>query len=709
MVTHIQLGNFFQSGGRTVLGGVGGSGIDTEALVKALTDAKRLPATRLEDKIKLNDSRSKALADLQALLSKLKDAASFLRNPPGVGNDADNAFAFTKTTILSNTSVDGNSYLSVSSTPGTTLQNYVISDITSLARAKVQSTGDITIATADAAAVSSTPVGGQFKAGTFTLKGQQITFASGDSLNTVAAKLNAVSSQTGIRANIIQVSTGTYQLSFTATATGTTADFDFNNVDVPGTLVDPDGVFSGITTKQTATNAEFKLNGVSIVRQSNTASDVVSGVTFTLLQTTPDEDTELTIGIKPDTQTAKNGILNFISAYNDLKVFAAKQMELGPDGTFTEDAVLSGSSSLRSTASTITSQLASLVSGITGGNPSRLSDLGITAAELPASKDNPQVRNILNVDEAKLDAALEGNFTALRKVFEFTFTTSNPNIRIFQRSNALNTSGFTLDVNPFATQTTGIINVADADTAITSATPQEGFFKTGTVTINGQPIVFADGDSLNMIRDKFNAVSASSGMTAEVVSVAAGQYRLKFTSTPVPAGNNNFNLMSNAIDPSSVFQFMQVESVSTFKATYDNGSGPVTIDVDGTPLRDVNGNLTGVSLRGKAGTVLDGLVMVYSSLAASSSTIGTTQGLTDKVFNTLDGVLKLDTGSLAVEINSIKTADAKLNDDIARIDAQVETYRQQLLDKFTALEQAVSRVNTLLDSIDANNQARNNG
>lgn len=706
-MARIQLGNFFQSGGRTVVGGVGGSGIDTESLVKSLTEAKRLPATRLEDRIKVNDSRTKALSELQTLLSKLKDATNFLRNPPGVGNSADNAFAYTTTSITSNTSVAGSTYLSVSATPGTTLQNYTVTEISSLAAAKVQATENITVTNLDTSVVSATPSSDEFKAGTFTLNGESVTFAVGDSLNVIAGKINAVSNNTGIRANIIQISSGVYQLSFAATATGEDADFDFNNVDVPGTLVDASGVFTQITItdKQVASNASFKLNGSTIERQTNSISDAVTGVTFNLLQTTP-ALTELTLSIKPDTTIAKNGIINFINAYNDLKIFAAKQTEVGESGTFTEEAILSGSAALRTTVNTITSQLATVVSGLTSGDPSRLSDLGITSAELPEDEDHPKVRNILNVDEAKLDSALAGNYDALRKVFEFSFNSNNTNLRIFSRTNALNTSGFSLTVNPFAVQTTEIFTVADANTSVTSATPFDGFFKTGVVTINGQTITFADGDSLNMIRDKFNLVSASSGISAEVVTVASGQFQLKLTATPVTAAANNFDLTSSSIDPSEVFEFIGIGVTSSYQATYDNGSGPVTIDVDGDPLRDVNGSLTGITLKGKSGTVLEGLVMVYNGLAASVNTVTTTQGITDKIFNTTDNALKLDTGALAIELANIKTVDSKLNDDIARIDAEVERFRLQLLDKFTALEQAISKVNTLLDSIDAQNQTR---
>ncbi len=601
MVSSIQLGNFFNLGGKTVSGSAGGSGIDTEALIKSLTDAKMIPATQLQDKIKVNDGKAEALGEFQTLVGKLKDTVSALRNPPGVGNAADNAFKYRTTNITSNTSVDGSSYVSVTASPGAALQSYTISDITSLAAARKQATGDINIATADDDAVSATPAAGQFKAGTFTLNGQSITLNDGESLNSVAAKFNSLADKTGISASIIKISTGKYQLSFSATQTGTNADFDFNNISKPGTLTDPDGVFSSITVtnKQDAANAVFSFNGVPITRQSNTVSDMVDGLSFTLKQTTlADPSTDITVEVAADQTISKNSIINFINAYNDLKTFAAKQTEVGDNGLYKDSAVLHDSSVFRNTMNDINSQLSSAVGGIADGNPSRLADLGITYVDQAATKDSPQVRNLLTVDDGKLATAISNNPDAVRKVFEFDFNTDNTALRVFSRTNALKVSSFSLDIKP---------------------------------------------------------------------------------------------------------------STSTFTATYDNGSGPQTIDVDATPIKNsLTGVITGYSLKGKAGTVLDGLTLVYASTADSTANVTATQGIADKIFNIADPALKSDTGSLAVELNSLKDSDARLNDNIAKITAQVDDYRQTLLDKFSRLEQAISNINTLLASLNANDQARNN-
>lgn len=706
----VTLGNFFSSGGKTVVGGAGGSGIDTQSLVKSLTEAKAIPATKLQDQIKINDAKTAAFGEFNSLLSKVKDAVLALRNPPGVGNAADNAFKYRIADVTSNTGIAGTDYVTVTASPGTALQSYTINNITSVAQAKKQATGDINIATADAEAVSDTPAAGQFKAGTFTLNGKDISLSAGESLNSVAAKFNAVSADTGISASIIKITTGKYQLSFSATKTGTDADFDFNNVSPAGTLIDALGVFGSVTVtpKQSATNAVFSFNGVAVTRQANVVSDLVEGISFTIKQNTNSAPaTDITVGISADETIIKNSIVNFVNTYNDLKIFAAKQADLNADGTYKTTAVLHSEPLFRNTMTSISSQLSTVIAGIASGTPSKLSDIGISFIDQASTKDTPAVRNLLTVDDAKLATAISDNADAVRKIFEFDFTSDNTALRVFSRSNSLGTNSFSLNINPFATQTTDSIFITDADTAITATLPSATEFKAGTITINGQAITLADGDSLNSIVGKFEAVKATTGLSASLTTIASGEYKIVFSSTVTGTGKN-FDLKSTAIDATGVFGNIAVNVEASYKATYDNGDGAVTIDVEATPvISSTTGLISSYSIKGKTGTVLDGLVLVYAATTASVSNINITQGVADKIFNIVEPTLKSDTGSLAVILNSFKDSDTRLNENISKINEQVELYRQQLLDKFAQMEQAISRVNSLLASLTANDNARN--
>ena len=711
MVTSIQLGNFFSANGRTVLGGVGGSGLDTESLIKALTEARALPATQLQDRITQNAAKASALSDFRALLSKFKQATDALRNPPGVNNASENAFRFTTASVGSNTSVAGTAYMGVSVAPGATLASYNIGEITSLARAQMQQTGNFSIQSADDAVVSSSPDPGEFKAGTFTLRGETITLNDGDSLTTVAAKFNAVSDETGISASVVKVSSNTFKLTFTATETGTASDFDLNDVydemsNPDGILVDADGIFDQLAITdvvgQEASNAVFVLNGITITRSTNSINDVVSGVTFNLLQATP-EDTELTVTVGADTTTAQNSIINFVNAYNDIRLFFAQQTQLNDDGTFAEGAVLADNSIFRNMVNNITAQVSSIVAGISGSNPSRLSDIGITFTTQEATLDTPRITNILNVDDGKLASALATNLAGVANVFGFDFQSNNPDLKIFSRTNALATNAFTLNVNPMHIQRTGLIELATSDLQIVYASPGSGQIKAGVITINGVEIELEDGDSLDDVVQKFNDESDNTGMEASLEEVDPGVFQITFTSEPI-GSNNNFDLTDGDVDADGAFDLMGITAEGLYQATYDNGSGPVTIELNYTP---VPGG-AGYSLKGTAGTPLEGLVMVYGTALSASIEVTATQGIADKLYNISNDAAKLDTGPIANELATLKSSDARLNDQIAKITQQVADYRNQLLEKFGALEQALSRVNTLLQSLDAQQQARNN-
>jgi len=601
MVTSIQLGNFFSSGGKTVLGGVGGSGLDTETLVQSLADAKALPATKLKDTITANGKISDALSQFQTKLSAVKDAASFLSNPPGVGNQAQNAFAYTTTTVVTSNGSTAANYLSVTTAPGVTSSSYNIEEITSVAAARQRGTENIAnLDDADTAFVTASATANRFTAGAIVINGKTITLTTGDTLNQVASKFNSVSDDTGFTTSIIKVADDTYQLVFTANETGEDADFDFAD---PLFLTSGSAVFNDvdIESRQDASNAAFTVNGVDIVRQSNIIDDVYTGVTFNIVQETP-VDVTLKATVSVDTTAVKNGVVNFINAYNEMRLFAAQQMEVGDDGKYLEDAVLANNSTFRNTISNLTSTLSQVVAGITGGDPSRLSEIGLTFADLPATDDHPLVRNILDLNEDTLNTAIANNFDAMRRVFEFDLQSNNTNLRVFSRTNGLAVNDFTIEV--------------------------------GTATPPDLPVV---------------------------------------------------------------------------TASYDIGNGTETTNFTVTAIKDsTNGTIMGYTLEGPAGSPLSGLKLIYASTDAATITVTATQGLADKIFNIASGILDTNSGALKTELESLKTADTRLTDQIAKINEQVETYRQQLLAKFAALEQAISKVNTLLQSLDAQSQAAAN-
>lgn len=720
-MVQVTLGNFSVQNGRNVLFGLGGSGLDTASLIAALTQARTAPAAVLQQKISKNAQVTAALSEFRQLFNQLQTATDALRNPPGVGNAAENAFAYNSAAISANKSVAGSSYVSVTAAPGTALQSYTITEISSLAAIQKQSTGTFVIADADTTGlvVAAAPASGQFKAGTFTIDSVNgpaidITLDTSDTLNSIAQKFNNAASATGITATVVQISDGNFKLVFSSLYSGTDYAVDLN--DTVTTVDDPDGVldkiingtgeFTEIDTTQAAADAVFKLDGNTITRSTNSISDLVTGLTFNLLQKTPTgeapgDETEITVNISPDTAVARGGIISFINAYNDLRTFAVEQTQLNSDGTYASTAVLANNALFRTTMNTLAAKVSAVVSGIADGDPETLADLGITFTTAPATSSTPEIPNVLTVDEAELLSALQSDFADVRKVFEFTLTSDNTNLRVFSRTNALSVSDFTLTVNPFATQTTSTITVADADTAIVFNSPSSTQIEAGVLTVNGETITLVEGDTLNNIVTKFNAVAADSGLSAAVTG-SGGQFQLVFTAedtaTPV-----NYNLESSAVNPSDIFSNFTFTVAGNYEATYNLGAGNVTIDLDGESISEGAAyRLTGVD-----GTVLEGLVLIYGSGLATEIDVTATQGVGDLVYNESETLLEFD-GTLEIELENIAERDVQLEKDIDRINEQVIKYRDQLLRQFGALEAALSRVNQLLTSLDAQAQARRN-
>ncbi len=576
MVSSITLGNFGTQNGKTVVTGGSSGGIDTQGLIDGLSEAKRLPAVQLEARIKQNATLSTAYGEMQTILNRFKDAANFLRNPPGVQNATSNIFEYRNAQVSNNGATAGSGYLSVTATPGAAVSSYDIT-VDQLATYNVKVTESIFAADADATVVGAastiTPT-------TITIGAAAVNvdLAEGDSLNQIAAKINAVKNQTKVTATVVKVADGEFRLSFKTMETG--AAYNYANP-----------VFDlNFVTETDAVDAQMTIDGTTITRSKNSISDVVDGLTFNLLNATPPADT-LTVGLEADTSLVKDAIFNFVDAYNEFRIFAAKQMETGNNGAPLESAVLSSSSTLRSVVSRVNSEIAQVVNGILAGNPDRLADIGITFNDFPGDADTPLVRNVLNIDEAKLESALKANFEQVRSIFEFDFTTTDPNLTVFSRTNSLAVSSILLNID----QTNGI-----------------------------------------------------------------------------------------------------------YEATYDDGSGPVTIQLDGEAMSGVDG----VVLRGRAGTVLEGLVLLYADGDDATVTLNMTQGVADRVFNTLEDVVKSGTGVLATELKNITDTNTRLQTEIDRIDQRIIEYRDRLLRQFSALEQAISQANILLQSLAAQTNAQ---
>lgn len=428
-----------------------------------------------------------------------------------------------------------------------------------------------------------------FRAGTFSLGGVNITLNEGDNLQVVRSKINAVSATSGVQSDIVQISENNFSLVLKATETGVKNKiFEFSDGDVGD---GPTGTIqiglSNVSFTQTvaAVDASIELDGQTITRATNNFNDVIDKLTFTLKAATPlASPPVLTLNIESDTDLVKSGITDFLTAYNDLKLFVSKQTERDENNVLVETAILGDESILREVLSSVDAELTRTIAGISNSGFNSLFEVGIDLIDFPGNDETPKTKNIFVIDEDKFNAAIASNFQAVRDVFAFKFESNSPDLGVFSRSNKTTLTNYTLDI-----------------------------------------------DNTRAVADRVRVLNAS-----------------------------------------GTFLF--------------------------------NADLSAGTIKGKVGTSLEGLVLVYTGDGTDVITVNQSAGVSDGLYNLLDGYLKKG-GFVEDAVDSFKTENDRILDRIERDTITIEIERRLLVEQFTRLESVISSANNTLSFLKSQAQA----
>ncbi len=202
-----------------------------------------------------------------------------------------------------------------------------------------------------------------------------VTVEEGDSLLTVAQRINQLSEETGVKANIVRAGEDDYRLTLESAEEGKGGfiqAFDFEPLDEDGEedygtdrvlellhLLGPDSGAAGpeyIHETQKAQDAEFSYNGLGMSRSSNVFDDVVQGVEITLEGEGPS-----TLEIAPAIDEAMEDISLFVEAYNEANTFVRRVQDEG-------DGPLQGSGDVMRIERQMRSVIHSLVPEVPGSN-----------------------------------------------------------------------------------------------------------------------------------------------------------------------------------------------------------------------------------------------------------------------------------------------------------------------------------------------------
>lgn len=510
----------------TTTGTTTSTSIDWDALIQAEVDAKLAAATTITTTITANQAKVSAYQSLQTELSTLATGLSSLSTSI-INSITTNAFATRSATISATGDVSASSALNMSVNSGSATGDHTL-QITQLATAQK------VIGTSQSSSSTALGLAGTFSLGLAGGSSTAISITSGMSMQDIVDTINSQTSSTNVEASIVQVSSGSYEMVLTGTQdaaditySSTSGDDIMNKLGVTGST----GAFTDVLQKSQA--AEFTLDGIALTRNTNDVSDVLTGVTFDLLQPTP-SGTTLNISISADTSQITSALQTFVTNYNAFRDQVIAQSAQNSDGTAASSAVLFGDSTMRD----LMTQLQQVLSGSVGSMT--MADLGLSFNE----------NNELQLDTGTLSTVLTQNLAGVTQLLSAQTKTSSSQLAVV--NTGTNPQSFTLDLT------------VGSDGTLTGASiggDSSGFSVVGDSIIGNSGTIYAGmAFTYNGSTSQSITVTSTSGLASQLYEIAhdssgtSGQLQTMIT-----------NLQSRDTDLSSQVSDIQ-SNAATFKA-----------------------------------------------------------------------------------------------------------------------------------------------
>mgnify|MGYP000253231616 FL=1 len=351
-----------------------GSGLDLTGLLDQLRAAERqklqpIVAQRTQEQAKIS-----AYGRLQSALNKFQDATAKLNDP--------------KLYQGLTTQVRGDGMTAsagATATPG----NYEV-EVLNTARAGSVAT---TRVTDSSAALAGPNASLELSFGDGTTR--TVTFDEGATLVDMRNAINA-DADAGVNASIIFDGQG-HRLVLSSRESG--VDAGVTGVSFAG-LADPGAIAEDTAARQAGRDAELNINGITITSATNRVEGAIQGVTLELSADSAGKT--LGVTVQRDTNSLKEAVKSFVSAYNEMKSSIGRMTAPGSDSTSAGELV--GDRVVRSLESRLSRDLTDIVPG---GDITMMSQLGISL------RSNGR----LELDESKLSEAIATNQQAVADFF----------------------------------------------------------------------------------------------------------------------------------------------------------------------------------------------------------------------------------------------------------------------------------------------------
>ena len=378
------------------------SGIDGDAVIKALTDARRVASLPLENKLDAGKAESSAYDEIKAKLLTLSDGIQKFRTLSGS--------AIGKKATSSNENALKVSAGSNALSASTTVEVLALAKAGSMSFDDVFAAVDSKIAAGLAAPSSlSVTVGTGASAKSF-----QFAVDDKTTLASLAAKINDQAAG-DLRASVINVGSDSapqYKLVMNAVNTG--EEKGALAVTVPPEITAL-SIF-GSQTNQAATDARVSIQGIGEVRRStNQISDLIPGVTLDLRQA---GGGPTVISVGNDTEATTKSLNDVVTMLNDLIAYSNDNDKIerveSDSGVKNVFGSLARSSLDDAAVEALKRAIASSNSGVEGSSVRILADLGIeTQRDGKLKFDTKKFEEAMGKDPAAADRLLNSFGDAL--------------------------------------------------------------------------------------------------------------------------------------------------------------------------------------------------------------------------------------------------------------------------------------------------------
>ena len=655
-----------------------GSGLDIDGLVTQLMAAERAPLDR-----RLLKRETNITSDISALGSLKNALADFKATLP-----AANSLSTYQQRNASSTS----SAVGVGATSRAALGTYSVS-VEGLAKAQSVAVRDTFVSTASEVGTgtltftfgttgytpdTSTPVNNQndtydsfvAKAG---LASKTVTITNSDSsLSGVRDAINRA--DIGVSAAVINDGSG-YRLVLSSESMGAENSFqvtvadsgDSNNTDGNGLSRLAFNSVAGTTNVyQTvaASDATFTVNGLPLTSDKNTVVDAIDGLTLSLNETTT---ANATVTVTDNEAGVKSAITAFVDGYNSFNT--AINNLTGFDASTGIGGSLQGDFTARSIKSQLRATIGAAALGASG-TFTRLAEIGITTNNSGA----------LEIDDAKLSAALESNFDDVTAVLtRFADKPIDSGLSNITFTDSVARGTYAVAISSLATSGKIEETVASAGFPKTIDSSTDGFVVTvdgtasGTVTLTNQAYA-----SLSAI-----ATEMQTKINADATLRAAGK------GVTVTVSGDDIEIRSNSLGSSSSVTLSNAGSDTTVAALgLTLATATAGTDLVGT-IGGVAGVADGNSLTGAVGSGAAGLSVDVSSTTGGNITVS--DGVVDQLDALLAAFLAADS-AIDSRVTNLQERAEGIVDERAALELRLDAIEARYRRKFNALDSLLSEI-----------------